>query len=182
MADLSKQLRRFLDDQAWLENRRIMDLLRGIEAKSLAVRESPPKAPAFMAMRETSAAIALPFDRPLFSPPFKPLLASAILTASGEEIDASALFAVRLVDKAALATHIRHSLRDAAQLTLRQLVQSRPPEHGLAEIVAYLELAHTSFTITVDESAEDVLEWSGTLDDGSPVRKTARLPRVIFVR
>lgn len=182
VADLSKQLRRFLDDQAWLENRRIMDLLRGIESKSLSVRESPPPAPAFMEMRETSAAVALPFERPLFSPPFKPSLASAILTASGEEIDASALFALRLVDKAALASHIRHSLRDADQVTLRQLVQSRPPEHGLAEIIAYLEIAHASFTITVDESAEDVLEWSGTTEDGSTIHKSARLPRVIFVR
>ncbi len=101
---------------------------------------------------------------------------------SGEEIDASALFAVRLVDKAALASHIRHSLRDASQVTLRQLVQSRPPEHGLAEIIAYLEIAHASFTITVDESAEDVLEWSGMTEDGSPIQKSARLPRVIFVR
>ena len=135
-----------------------------------------------MEMRETSAAIALPLERPLFSPPFKPSLASAILTASGEEIDASALFAVRLVDKAALSFHIRHSLREASQVTLRQLVQSRPPEHGLAEIIAYLELGHTSFTITVDESAEDVLEWSGMREDGSAIHKSARLPRVIFVR
>ena len=29
MAQLSQQLRRFLDDKAWLENRRIMDILRG---------------------------------------------------------------------------------------------------------------------------------------------------------
>jgi hypothetical protein len=42
VAYLSQQLRRFLDDQAWLENRRIMDILRGIEAKALAVRDSPP--------------------------------------------------------------------------------------------------------------------------------------------
>ena len=42
VAQLSQQLRRFLDDQAWLENRRIMDILHGIEAKALALRESPP--------------------------------------------------------------------------------------------------------------------------------------------
>ena len=43
VAELSKQLRRFLDDQVWLENRRIMDILRGIEAKALAFRSSPPR-------------------------------------------------------------------------------------------------------------------------------------------
>ncbi len=40
VAQLSQQLRRFLDDQAWLENRRIMDILHGIEAKALALRGS----------------------------------------------------------------------------------------------------------------------------------------------
>ena len=109
-------------------------------------------------------------------------MASAILTASGEEIDASALFAVRLVDKAALASHIRHSLRDTSQVTLRQLLQSRPPEHGLAEIVAYLEIAHASFTVAVDESAEEVLEWDGITEEGLSIHKTARMPRVIIVQ
>ncbi|MBN1278591.1 MAG: DUF3375 domain-containing protein, partial [Chlorobiaceae bacterium] len=35
VARLSEQLRRFLDDKAWLENRRIMDILRGIETRAL---------------------------------------------------------------------------------------------------------------------------------------------------
>ena len=38
---LSEQLRRFLDDQVWLENRRVFDLLRSIEAKALRVRAGP---------------------------------------------------------------------------------------------------------------------------------------------
>ena len=37
VAQLSQQLRRFLDDQAWLENRRIMDILHGIESKALGL-------------------------------------------------------------------------------------------------------------------------------------------------
>ncbi len=40
VALLSQQLRRFLDDQAYLENRRIMDILRSIEAGALAVRDA----------------------------------------------------------------------------------------------------------------------------------------------
>ena len=182
VADLSKQLRRFLDDQAWLENRRIMDLLRGIEVKSLGVRDTQPTAAGFMEMRETSADIRLPFERPLFKPSFKPTLATTILAASGEEIDASALFAVRVVDKAALASHIRHSLQKAQQVTLRELVETRPLEHGLAEVIAYLEIASGAFTITVDETAEETLQWSVLSEDGALIRKSARLPRVIFVR
>ena len=40
---LSEQLRRFLDDQVWLENRRVFDLLRSIEAKALRVRSRPDR-------------------------------------------------------------------------------------------------------------------------------------------
>jgi len=183
VADLSKQLRRFLDDQAWLKNRRIIDLLRGIEAKALALRDSPPSSTSFFEIHETAAAVALPFERPLFTPPFKPNLAATILESSDLEIDASALFAVRLVDKTALASYVKQALRDTGQVTLRQLVASRPPEHGLAEIVAYLELATgTAFSVAVDDSTEDLLEWSAKGENGESFRKSARLPRVIFLR
>ncbi len=182
IADLSKQLRRFLDDQAWLENRRIMDLLRNIESKSVSIRNTQPMGPSFMSIRETSASIELPFERPLFKPPFKPSLVSEILAASGDEIDASALFAVQLVDKSALKSHIRQALQDAPQVTLSELIRSRPLDHGLAEIVAYLELASGAFTMTVDESQEEILSWISSFEDGNVVRKTARLPRVIFIR
>jgi hypothetical protein len=182
VADLSKQLRRFLDDQAWLENRRIMDLLRGIEAKALAVRGNPPSAAAFTQINESGADIQLPFERPLFTPAFRPTLASSVLAASGEGIDASTLFAVRVVDKVALAAHVRQCLQTAPQITLRELVDTRPLQHGLAEVIAYLEIASGLFTMTVDESREEILEWETQSEDAPPVRRSVRLPRVIFVR
>jgi len=182
VADLSRQLRRFLDDQAWLENRRIMDILHGIEVKSLAVRSAPPMSAAFMDIRETSAAIHLPFERPLFNPPFKAKLTAEVLAAGDEEIDASALFALRVVDKPLLASHIRQAFQTAPQITLRELIADHPIEHGLAEIIAYLEIASGACTITVDETVEDMLEWKTTGVDGVETRKTARLPRIIFVK
>src|SRR5262245_21993232 len=39
---ISEQLRRFLDDQVWLENRRVLDLVRSIEAAALTCRDAPP--------------------------------------------------------------------------------------------------------------------------------------------
>ena len=36
---LSEQLRRFLDDQVWSENRRVLDILHGIESCALQLRE-----------------------------------------------------------------------------------------------------------------------------------------------
>src|SRR5712692_3412393 len=42
VARLSEQLRRYLDDKAWLDNRRIMQLVREIEHSALAVRDTSP--------------------------------------------------------------------------------------------------------------------------------------------
>jgi len=181
VAELSRQLRRFLDDQAWLENRRIMDLLHGIEAKSLAVREKAPGG-TFIEIADTGAGIELPFERPLFKPAFKPNLADTVLAATGEDIDAAALFSQEVVDKAALSRHIRQLLQERSQITLAELIQKRPLEHGLAEVVTYLDLGSGNFHATIDESAEECISWQTADDDGQGVRKTARLPRVIFVR
>lgn len=52
VALLSQQLRRFLDDQVWLENRRIMQILHEIEAHALAIRQAPPPGP-FMELDDT---------------------------------------------------------------------------------------------------------------------------------
>ena len=61
---LSDQLRRFLDDQVWLENRRVFDLLRAIEAKALGVLDLTNPAVS-MEIDDTGLALHLPMERPL---------------------------------------------------------------------------------------------------------------------
>jgi hypothetical protein len=179
VAQLSQQLRRFLDDQAWLENRRIMDILHGIEASALAVRETPPSGE-MTTIADTAATIELPFERPLYALPLKPLIADVALEAGDEDLDASALFAQVIVDKAQLARHVRHSLQGRSQVTLRELCETRPLQQGLAELLAYLQLAADSFQAVVDETVEDRVVWQDAAQaDGR--MKAARLPRVIFV-
>jgi flagellar motility protein MotE (MotC chaperone) len=181
VAQLSQQLRRFLDDQAWLENRRIMDILHGIESKALKIRETPPT-DAFMSIDDAGAAIELPLERPLYSPALKPRIADLAPDTGEVDVDAAVLFSQVAIDKAQLARHIRRTLQSAPQVTLRELCERRPPEHGLAELVAYLELAGETFKSVIDEAAEDVIVWRGEDRAGQERMKQARLPRVIFVR
>jgi len=177
VAQLSQQLRRFLDDQAYLENRRIMDILRGIEAGALAVRDRPP-AGDFMAIADTAAGIDLPMERPLYSPPLKPAIASVRLEAGEESADAAALYSQFVVDKAMLARHVRQALQQRAQITLSELLEDQPLKQGLAELVGYMELAAEQGGTLIDDSIEDLVTWQSS--DG--VHKRARLPRVIFSR
>ena len=181
VAQLSQQLRRFLDDQAWLENRRIMDILHGIEAKALALREAPPPGEA-MSMADMAADIELPMERPLYTPAIKPSIADIELESGDVDLDAAALYSQVVIDKAQLARHIRHALQDRSQVTLRELCEMQPLQHGLAELVAYLQLAGDTFKTVVDEAAAEAIVWQGAGADGKEKMKRARLPRVIFVR
>ncbi len=181
VAQLSQQLRRFLDDQAWLENRRIMDILHGVEANALALRDNPP-AGEFMQIDETGAGIELPMERPLYTPPAKPLLSDVVLERGDEDMDATALFSQVVLDKAALSRHIRNALQDRAQITLRELVEERPLQHGLAELIAYLQLASDTFQSVIDEDSAEIIMWKSNGNNGSWPIKQARIPRVIFMR
>lgn len=183
VAQLSQQLRRFLDDQAWLENRRIMDILRGIEAKALALRDTPPTG-TIMEIETASADIELPMERPLHVPVLRPVIADVALEAGDADLDASALYAQIVVDRARLATHIRRCLQDRQQVTLAELAALQPLERGLAELVAYLQLSADaeSFRTAIDESVSDTIEWQTNDADGAATTKRARMPRVIFTR
>jgi len=154
-----------------------MDILRGIEAGALAVRAQQPVGD-FMHIAETAPSIELAMERPLHAPPLKLALLSAAIAAGNEDLDAAALYSQFIVDKAALAQHVRQSLQQRAQVTLAELLDARPLQQGLAELVAYLSLAAESGRAVIDDTVEDRVAWLAR----SGQRKSARLPRVIFSR
>ena len=181
VAQLSQQLRRFLDDQAWLENRRIMDILHSIETRALSLRGYAPSGE-FMFMADSSATIELPMERPLHTPALKPVISEMALESGDPDLDAAALYGQVVIDKGELLRHVRHALQDRTQITLGELCVLRPLQHGLTELVAYLQIASDDFSSVVDEEATDIIRWNGSGDNGQECTRQAELPRVIFVR
>ena len=125
-------------------------------------------------------------ERPLYRPPVKPRLANIRLEAGDGTADASALFDQVVVDKAAIARHIRQSLQTRSQVSLVELCETQPLQQGLAELVAYLEIAakpagQDRFQVTVDESVEDTIIWERHTEGEITWRK-AHLPRILFLR
>jgi hypothetical protein len=177
VARLSEQLRRYLDDQSLLENRRIMQLIRGVEKAALAVRASPPSG-AFMELDESAPDFDLPLERPLYSPPFKARLTQLEVEAGDEEIEAAALFEQIYVDKTELLARIRQALQTRAQISLADLAARFPIEKGLAELVAYMSIASEDDSAMIDDRTKQTIEWMD--EDG--VRRQATLPLVIFSR
>jgi flagellar motility protein MotE (MotC chaperone) len=177
VAKLSEQLRRFLDDQAWLENRRIMDILHSVENHALALREEAPKGD-FMPLAETSATVELPLERPLYQPPLKPLIAQMALDEGDADVDTAALYAQVVVDRAELARNIRQELQGRSQISLAEVVTRHPLRNGLAELVAYLQLAGEWPKKAVDDEVQEQVSWQ--LKTG--VMRKATLPRIILLK
>ncbi|MEY2342072.1 DUF3375 domain-containing protein [Acidithiobacillus sp. IBUN Pt1247-S3] len=177
VAMLSEQLRRFLDDRAWLENRRIMDILHQIENQALAVREQQPKGE-FLALDETSATIELPLERSLYRPPLRPVIAEVALEEGDAEVDTAALYAQIVVNRAELAGNIRHALQSHSQISLAELLDQHPLQQGLAELVVYLQLASEWPKTVVDDMVQEHIRWQTASGE---IRK-ATLPRIILLR
>jgi hypothetical protein len=135
-----------------------------------------------MTVDDLTASVELPMERPLFSPPIKTVIANIALQAGDADMDTAALFSQVRVDKAALAAHIRQSLQTKPQISLVELLQTRPLEQGLGELVAYLQLASETPSAVVDEATLESVGWHALDGAGNPVTRRARLPRVIFVR
>jgi len=177
VAKLSEQLRRFLDDQAWLENRRIMDILHSIESHALALHDALPVGD-FMPLAEAAPTVELPLERPLYRPPLKPLIAEMALAEGDADVDTAALYAQVVVDRAELSRNIRQELQNRSQISLAEVVARHPLRHGLTELLAYLQLATAWPKTAVDDSVQERVSWQ--LETG--IRRQATLPRIILLR
>jgi flagellar motility protein MotE (MotC chaperone) len=174
---LSEQLRRFLDDQVWFENRRVIDILRGIESKALQLRDIKD-VPVSMDVDAAAPAIRLPMERPLYAPVRKTRIDSENVRPADEETDPAALFEQVYVDPEPLRGCVRQALRRAAQISLAQLVTDHPIRQGVAELVTYLSLKDGAFGLVFDEDQHEQVTWREP--DGRERKVT--MPRVTFVR
>jgi hypothetical protein len=177
VARLSEQLRRYLDDRAFLENRRIIEIIREIEQHALALRAEPP-ASTVSTLDEPAPEIELPLQRPLFAPPHKPHITAASLHAGRSELASDALYEQVYVDRSLLRAHIRRALQTRSQVSVADLLATRPLSLGLAELVTYLALAAEDRDAVIDNTRSERVSWT----DSAGTQREATLPLVIFLR
>jgi len=175
---ISEQLRRFLDDQVWVENRRVLELVRAVETTALQLRDDPPGFG--LQVDQPGIDIVLPFERPLYAPPVSADVDSTIPDPSEDQIGADLLFAQVFVDQARLAGNIRTVLPQRSSALLSDIVDLYPIEQGAAEIIGYLALQDDDITIELDETDDTILDYSDPADPGAT--KRARLPKAMVTR
>jgi Protein of unknown function (DUF3375) len=172
---ISEQLRRFLDDQVWLENRRVLDLVRSIEAFALTWRATPPTIG--LEVDEPGVGIVLPFERPLYDARPAARVESLLDPDADALVDVSALFGQTFVDQARLANNIRSAVPERGTGLLSDVVRAYPIEQGAAEVVGYLALTEDDLEVTVDEQDETCIDYA----DGEFARRI-RLAKVTVSR
>jgi len=172
---LSEQLRRFLDDQIWSENRRVLDILHSIEVHALALREQQ-RITVGTELDATGPAIVLPVERPLYAPVRRIPINSTSVRPAEDEADPGVLFDQVYVDPAPLRRGVFRALARSPQVGLAELIRNQPLQHGLAEIVTYLALDDEGFRVVFDEHHAEELTWR----DAEGRERRATLPRVIF--
>jgi hypothetical protein len=154
-----------------------MRILRDIEVRAVEISDAPP-AGDFMELDALAPEIALPMDRPLFSPPQRPELDDAAPGAADIDIPADALFDLVHVDKRRLSARIWRALQSEDQVALTDIVEEYPLELGLAELVAYLSIASEDANSVIDDGDRAIIEWL----DAKGVPRRADMPRIVYVR
>lgn len=198
---LSEQLRRFLDDQVWMENRRVFDLLHNIEVKAVRVRDLGRPAAADDGIRMdldgTAVPIVLPMERPLYRRSRTSSLEAPPIEAGAAELDRAALFDQLHVDRDALVRTVLERLGPRDAIRLDEVVAASPLQQGLAELVGYLSIDVPGLALAFDDDARARIPWavpdevdeldpehpvSGLAGGGVVVERVADLPVVTISR
>jgi hypothetical protein len=138
---LVEQLRKYLDDKTLLENKRIIEVIRGIKASALEIKDNPPADKDFITVGDKPD-IKLIMERPLFSPAKSVEIRGAELEeGNADSVDASVLYRQLYIDYDSLKNNIRELLKFKTQATLKQIIDVYPIEKGLTEILAYYDIA-----------------------------------------
>lgn len=142
LAQLSAQIRRYVDEDYLTQEKAIYDRIGRIERCAVQIREQHQPEKELMAMDTAAPDIQLPMERKLFAVPHHPALKSPKLSA-GEAGDGglTVMFDQVTVDRGRLRQNIRETLGTKASVSLKEVLEAHPLTQGLTELLAYFVLA-----------------------------------------
>ena len=175
---LIEQLRKFLDGKLYLENKRILEIINGIEKQAILIKEYIPKVNDFLTI-EGDPDMDFVMERPFFKPPEIVEMTPAEIEQGEANADTTALYQQLHINPETLKTNIRILLASQSQITLKQVTEQYPVEKGLVEIITYFDLA------TKDPKAvihEEKTETISIVNKDTQKRLEITLPQTIFCK
>lgn len=187
---LAEQLRKYLDDQAFLENKRILLLIKEIEKIAVDQKNYQgnyqkyyqknhyTKERYFSDLPDAKPSFDLVMSKTLFSPPKAPKITVNSLEDGKAEIALDALFEQTHIDETLLWRHINHCLENHSQVTLKQVLLEHPVQEGLAEVVTYVKLACQDGRSVIQHDEIESIPWYNRAGEA----RTLRVPKIIFTK
>ena len=187
---LADALRTGLDDRVRGEDRRVVELLAGIEARARRLSSSLQDLSGFaVELDDLAPTVVLPVERPLYAPPRRAAVDSARPDHGDEDFAAAGLFGQVQVDPVPLAARVRRALLQRPRVELATVLELHPLRHGLAELMTYLSLRDDAFDVVLPLPDPEDLHLDGPADDDTVGwtdpdgrARTATVPRVVFAR
>ncbi|MDQ7047860.1 MAG: DUF3375 domain-containing protein [Sulfurovum sp.] len=176
LAKLVEQLRRFIDDKVWVENRRILELAYSIEQKAMDLRDKTPTLREFFSIDGMKISLESIASKRLFSPVAKESF-SHTLKEEVLEVDLTKLYSQVYVNETELKQNIQKLLQKKPQFTLKELHKTYPIDKGVSELIVYLKLAQNMDNAYLEAHKEEMFIVT---EEG--VKKKIIMDRVVFVR
>jgi len=174
---LIEQLRRFLDDRVWIENRRILELSKAIEQRAIEIKEVIPPQRNFMMIKGDRVKAELPFSRPLYTlkvaSEFKKELIEHEIT-----LDLDSFYHQFFIDEAALKRNIAQILLHTPQCSIADIVKKFEVSKGIGELIGYISIAKNSQNVRIETDVTQEI----TITDFDGYEKRIRLPKIIFIK
>jgi len=176
LGKLIEQLRRFIDDKTWIENRRILELAHTIEKRAMNIKDNLPSEREFFTINGVKISVESIASKRLFIPTSKEEF-SHEKKEDIVEVDLSKLYSQVYVDEMILKQNIKKMLQQKAQFTLKEINGLFPIKKGVSEVVVYLKLAQNMSNSYLADSRDELL-----IEDEHGERKRVLMDRVVFVR
>ncbi|MBN2824326.1 MAG: DUF3375 family protein, partial [Campylobacterales bacterium] len=176
-SSLIEQLRRYIDDRVWMENRRILELCKSIEKRALSIKENIPKSKNFYAIKGQKASIESVFEKPLYELKTKHDFV-VNLEQKGSSIDIDSLYQQFFIDEEELHANIKKILLHQPQCSLEDISKAFGIKKGVAEVIGYLSIAKNSDNALIDNDRLVTLQ----IKDSNENIKSVKMPKVVFVK
>ncbi|WP_324171590.1 DUF3375 domain-containing protein [Sulfurimonas sp.] len=176
-AKLIEQLRRFIDDRVWIENKRVLDLCKNIEKSAILLKDKQPTQREFFSIKGDNIKIDSIFEKSLYTPKIHQEFEK---NDKPQEIniEMDSFYNLFFVDEEILKKNIAQMLQSQPQCTLEQIIKKFTISKGISELVSYVNIAKNSEDTTVEESILVKLE----VIDLDGVTKVVKMPKIVFTK
>lgn len=176
---LLEQLRKYLEHKSFFENKRIYDNIQDA-LKIISVNADKDFSKLELMQLDDVINIDLIIDRPLFSPPEKVKFANNNPEEGKNTGDNNPLFEQFEISIAELKSNIKVALKNKSHISFSEFVKEFEIKKGVAEIVAYLEIAsNENSRHIVKEDEHDFIDIKNSKTNKN---FKVKVPQIVFCK